>query len=99
MLLFIPRRVELFIAGVLILSAVMGSPLWGVMKLNVHNLPLWHKEGKNLYAKEQDQNVLSLIEPMAGMFSLLTFSGFLSFRHLLLFHTQPSNIKVVVTHL
>lgn len=70
-----------------------------VMKLNVHNLPLWHKEGKNLYAKEQDQNVLSLIEPMAGMFSLLTFSGFLSFRHLLLFHTQPSNIKVVITHL
>ena len=37
---------------------------------------------------------------MAGMFCLLNcFSRFLSFRHLLLFHVQPSNIKVVVTYL
>ncbi|HET7284518.1 MAG TPA: hypothetical protein VFI70_07515, partial [Nitrososphaeraceae archaeon] len=50
MLLFSPRRIELFIAGILISSAVMDSPLWGVMKLNFHNLPLWHMEGNNLYA-------------------------------------------------
>jgi hypothetical protein len=44
--------------------------------------------------------VLGLTEPVAGMFSLLScFSRFLSFRHLLLFHVQRSNIKVVVTYL
>jgi hypothetical protein len=49
MLLLMPRKVELFIAGILISSAVMDSPMWGVMRL-WHGLSLWHAEGMNLYA-------------------------------------------------
>jgi hypothetical protein len=49
MLLFEPRKAELFIAGVLISSAVMDSPLWGVAR-SLHGLPLWHIEGDNLFA-------------------------------------------------
>lgn len=43
-LLLMPKRFELFLAGVLISSAIMDSPLWGVMRL-VHGLPLWHMVG------------------------------------------------------
>jgi hypothetical protein len=43
MLLLQPRKIELFVAGVLISSAVMDSPLWGVAKLYVYDLPLWHE--------------------------------------------------------
>jgi hypothetical protein len=46
-LLLMPKRVELFLAAVLISSAIMDSPLWGVMRLAL-NLPLWHiEDGKN----------------------------------------------------
>jgi hypothetical protein len=40
-LLLMPKRAELFLAAVLISSAIMDSPLWGVMRLAI-NLPLWH---------------------------------------------------------
>jgi hypothetical protein len=50
MLLLIPKKAELFVAGVLISSAMMDSPLWGVTRLLMHNLPLWHINGDNLYA-------------------------------------------------
>jgi hypothetical protein len=43
-LLLMPKKVELFLAGVLISSAVMDSPMWGVMRI-AHNLPLWHMQG------------------------------------------------------
>jgi hypothetical protein len=36
-----PKRVELFVAGALISSVVMDSPLWGVLRLE-HGLPLWY---------------------------------------------------------
>jgi hypothetical protein len=49
MVLLLPKKVELFIAGVLISSAIMDSPLWGVMKL-WHGFPLWHKEGSDYFA-------------------------------------------------
>jgi len=41
LLAFFPKKFELFIASILISSAIMDSPLWGVAKL-MHNLPLWH---------------------------------------------------------
>jgi hypothetical protein len=35
--------IELFLAGILISSAVMDSPIWGVVRLYGHdNMPLWH---------------------------------------------------------
>ena len=37
-----PKKVELFVAGDLISSVVMDSPLWGVIREEGHNLPLWH---------------------------------------------------------
>jgi hypothetical protein len=37
-----PKKVELFIAGALISSVVMDSPLWGVVRIYEHALPLWH---------------------------------------------------------
>jgi hypothetical protein len=47
LLLLMPKRVELFLAAVLISSAVMDSPLWGVMRLAI-DLPLWHiEDGRN----------------------------------------------------
>ena len=37
-----PKKVELFVAGALISSVVMDSPLWGTARIDVHELPLWH---------------------------------------------------------
>lgn len=37
-----PKKVELFVAGALISSVVMDSPLWGTVRIEVHALPLWH---------------------------------------------------------
>lgn len=37
-----PKKIELFVAGALISSVVMDSPLWGVIREEVHNLPLWY---------------------------------------------------------
>jgi len=34
--------IELFIAGILISTATMDSPLWGVIRLYGHHIPLWH---------------------------------------------------------
>ncbi|MGC2571706.1 MAG: hypothetical protein WA364_09365 [Candidatus Nitrosopolaris sp.] len=34
--------IELFIAGILISTATMDSPLWGVIRLYGHDTPLWH---------------------------------------------------------
>ncbi|MGB5090195.1 MAG: hypothetical protein WBN72_04540, partial [Nitrososphaeraceae archaeon] len=36
-----PKKVELFVAGALISSVVMDSPLWGVIREEGHDLPLW----------------------------------------------------------
>ena len=47
--MLLPKKLELFIAGILISSVVMDSPMWGAMKL-WHGLPLWHVEGKNNFA-------------------------------------------------
>jgi hypothetical protein len=41
LLLLMPKRLELFLAGVLISSAIMDSPLWGVMRL-ANGQHLWH---------------------------------------------------------
>lgn len=41
MLIWFPRRFELFIAGVLISSVIMDSPIWGVMKIDGHHQMLW----------------------------------------------------------
>jgi hypothetical protein len=41
LLAFFPKKFELFIASILISSAIMDSPLWGAAKL-MHNLPLWY---------------------------------------------------------
>ena len=46
-----PKRVELFVAGALISSVVMDSPLWGVLRLE-HGLPLW-------YMNEAGQNFVN----------------------------------------
>ena len=37
----IPKKWELFIVGILLSTAIMDSPLWGIMRL-AHDLPLWH---------------------------------------------------------
>jgi len=37
-----PKKIELFVAGALISSVVMDSPLWGVIREEGHELPLWH---------------------------------------------------------
>jgi len=42
LLLMMPKRWELFVAGLLLSTAVMDSPLWGVMRLYAHHVPLWH---------------------------------------------------------
>jgi hypothetical protein len=47
LLLMMPKRWELFIAGLLLSTAVMDSPLWGVMRLYAHGLPLWHTVNEN----------------------------------------------------
>lgn len=43
-----PKRLELFVAGALISSVIMDSPLWGVLRLE-HDLPLWYmdSDGQN----------------------------------------------------
>jgi hypothetical protein len=43
LLVMTPKRWGLFLAGVLISSSVMDSPLWGVMRLT-HDLPLWNAD-------------------------------------------------------
>jgi hypothetical protein len=47
--LYFKKRLEYFIAGIFVSSAVMDSPLWGVARL-LHGLPLWHSEPNNPYA-------------------------------------------------
>jgi hypothetical protein len=43
MLLLERKKAELlFVSGILISSAVMDSPLWGLIRLDLHNLALWH---------------------------------------------------------
>lgn len=44
LLLWTPKKLELFIAGALISSIIMDSPLWGVIRLG-HQLPLWYLDG------------------------------------------------------
>lgn len=34
--------IELFLAGILISTAIMDSPLWGVIRLYGHGMPLWY---------------------------------------------------------
>lgn len=41
LVLWSPKKVELFVAGALISSVVMDSPLWGVIREEGHDLPLW----------------------------------------------------------
>lgn len=55
-----PKKFELFIVSVLISSAIMDSPLWGVMRL-AQNLPLWHISE----AGENFSNTCNLIEWIA----------------------------------
>jgi hypothetical protein len=43
LLLMMPKRWELFVAGLLLSTAVMDSPLWGVVRLYAHGLPLWYE--------------------------------------------------------
>ena len=51
LLLIMPKKIELFLAGILISSAIMDSPMWGVMRFaHVPPLPLWHLEGDNPFA-------------------------------------------------
>jgi hypothetical protein len=45
LLLFLPKKIELVIVGVLISSSIMDSPLWGIVRI-VNGDPLWHMEGK-----------------------------------------------------
>jgi hypothetical protein len=42
-----PKKVELFVAGALISSVVMDSPLWGVIRIDAHALPLWYLNTPN----------------------------------------------------
>jgi hypothetical protein len=37
-----PKKVELFVAGALLSSIVMDSPLWGMVRVYEHALPLWY---------------------------------------------------------
>jgi hypothetical protein len=58
LLTLFPKKTELFLASILISSAVMDSPLWGVMRL-AHGLPLWHiAEGVNFVPTTIDLNGL-----------------------------------------
>jgi len=45
LLLFLPKKIELVIVGVLISSSIMDSPLWGIMRIS-QGLPLWHMQGE-----------------------------------------------------
>jgi hypothetical protein len=42
LVLWTPKKVELFVAAALISSVVMDSPLWGVIRIDGHALPLWY---------------------------------------------------------
>jgi hypothetical protein len=56
LLTIFPKKSELFIASILISSAIMDSPLWGVMRL-AHGLPLWHiEDGQNFVPTSIDWN-------------------------------------------
>lgn len=55
LVLWTPKKVELFVAAALISSIVMDSQLWGVMREGVHDLPLWHlNELKDKFANTCD---------------------------------------------
>jgi len=47
--LYFKKRLEYFVAGIFVSSAVMDSPLWGVARV-LHGLPLWHSEPNNPFA-------------------------------------------------
>jgi len=54
-----PKKIELFVAGALISSVVMDSPLWGVIRVDGHDLPLWHiimNENEESFANTCDIN-------------------------------------------
>ena len=58
LLTIFPKKFELFIASILISSAIMDSPIWGVMRL-VNDLPLWYiEDGKNFVPTSLDLNGL-----------------------------------------
>jgi hypothetical protein len=53
-----PKRFELFVAGALISSIIMDSPIWGVIRLE-HDLPLWYStmENRNEFSNTCDISI------------------------------------------
>ncbi|HEY7080814.1 MAG TPA: hypothetical protein VH500_14010 [Nitrososphaeraceae archaeon] len=46
MLLFFPKKIEMFLAAFLISTVVMDTPIWGMEKLYLHHQSLWDQKGK-----------------------------------------------------
>lgn len=53
MLTFRPWKLELFIAGILVSTAVMDSPVWGIARIS-HGLPLWHADASGSHVPTSD---------------------------------------------
>jgi hypothetical protein len=74
-----PKKVELFVAGALISSVVMDSPLWGVIRVGEHALPLWYinEENADNFANTCDINkwIPFYYNPI-GAYGVWTISGF-----------------------
>lgn len=66
-----PKRVELFVAGALISSVVMDSPLWGVLRLE-HGLPLWYMNeiGENFVNTCNNANWISYYYNPIGSYAV-----------------------------
>jgi hypothetical protein len=65
LVLWTPKKVELFVAAALISSVVMDSPLWGVVRIDGHALPLWYLNQTNqtkVKATESTLNMENLIK-------------------------------------
>ena len=45
MLLFFPKKIEMFVAAFLVSTVVMDTPLWGVERLYLHHGALWNQSG------------------------------------------------------
>jgi len=65
MLLFFPKKIEMFVAAFLISTVVMDTPLWGIERLYLHNGILWNQTG----------NTNSLAKWIAFYYNPLGFYG------------------------
>ena len=67
LLLFLPKKIELVIVGVLISSSIMDSPLWGIIRI-ANDGPLWHMVEKENFVETNNltQWIVYYYNPIGG---------------------------------